>query len=363
MAAKIKYLFLQNSNLKQPIEFNKLGIIIRKISIEEVNSIIINFKPFFSNRIQKHYNAFVVAMTSDKDSEEGFNAWMENKEALRKNLKIYGMREECEKANKEFTLKAFRKFLSSMLIAEINTETISKHFGSYDYNILVRRLFLFSLYINEQVDVDKNLDQIVINKIEDIQNASFENNGVYRLFSLYKEPQNYGNNIDLIKLKNISNFMNSEDTIFNYDFMNTIQSLMLRRTWQNEIVEIVSIIEKLLLNKEESTKNILQESFALKAGVLCYGLFNLDQKKYKKLLKTLYQVRSDIVHGSSEKFISEQDKYNNILELDYFSTTDKSKFSQEAVILASTELCLNKIVKRILNQYIDNTQFCKFLKG
>ena len=115
---------------------------------------------------------------------------------------------------------------------------------------------------------------------------------------------------------------------------------------------------KLLISKQ----NNKQESFILKVGTLIYKDVEWENEKLSKILKALYEFRSMLVHGKEDEIYQNKSNYADIFENNKLKNINK-KIEIRYEILLTVSSFLEEITKLVLNKYLDNVDFCEFLKS
>lgn len=169
-------------------------------------------------------------------------------------------------------------------------------------------------------------------------------------------------------LMSIGKFIN---TISNEDVFKFIEIMELffsnSRLAQNNILNDILIIESLLINRESDS---ISKEFILKTGIVYK--YSKDSKKKRNysnkdlrvILKYLYEMRSIIIHGNTEKIF---DNYNKLTmknnSLNYPKIGKVSKMQKKIIILKFTEELSYEFVKMVFLYWINNTNKIDFIRN
>lgn len=340
-------LFLINAKLKSEIELKSFGIKIRNINEVEVEYIKKKIKKLYcSQKLKNLYEKYIEAKeinSTSKDIEE-------LKEANRTLTNIFDLEEDERRAfyyldnnDGNVDLSKLRE-LKKCVIAEVDEEKFKKCFGDLEQKTVILKILLFANYL----------------KIDDYKNTK-----VY--YSILKEFKDYehvldndydDNNIEITYLDKIATALNSKDINFNISFFFIIENLIFNNmSLESKIINLVSVIEKLLIKKGENK----QQSFVLKVGILIKDNMPWSNKKISDVLKTIYEIRSLIVHGEEDKIYEQKGRVKEIFKEDNLdSLEDKVGVRNEIFLIVASYLEI--ITRMIINRYIDDTEFCEYIR-
>lgn len=340
-------LYLVNTKVKYDIIFEKIGIKLRNINQDEIKYIKYRIERLYCSKSQKNLlERYRKVEIIDKN-----NADIETlKEAIDIYKKINELDNEkksaifyLDKVNGIIDKRSIKNILKNCLIIEVDRKRFEKCFGNLNPEYVVFRMIMFANYLTGECEMKKFYYTKLknFNKYEDVINNSF-----------------YNEKINVNNLKRLSGLLNKRDINFNTNFIYIIENFLLNNmSLENKIVNMVSIIEKLLIKKYENK----QESFILKVGILLNGCFGWNNEKISKILKTIYELRSLIVHGEEDKIYENKDKYADIFDYEKLKKIeDKISIRNNIFILIAN--CLELITKLVINKYLDNIEFCEYLK-
>lgn len=330
----------------EEINLKKLGIKFRNINNEEIKYIMEKIKDIYcSKEIIDLFNKYQKIKNIDNNEKnidkikEAVDTYKEIQELdYKKRNAFFYLEENKGKIN----IENVEANLKNCIIVELDESLYKECFGIWDIKSVISRIINFSNYLgnefkpmNFQMTEIKNFDNYeqIINNIE--------------------------NTFDSKTLKKITQLLNSKDINFNANFVFMIENFLIEGiSYENKIINMISIIEKLLINKQ----NNKQENFILKVGVLIYKDVEWDNDKISKVLKAIYEFRSMLVHGKEDEIYENKTKYADVFEDNKLkSITEKIELRYE--ILSTISDCLEKITKLVLNEYFDNVDFCDFLKS
>ncbi len=136
--------------------------------------------------------------------------------------------------------------------------------------------------------------------------------------------------------------LNTKNIYYSLHLISIIDSFFNESSVENEIINKVSLIERLLVKENGNMEN----QFVLKVGIILKKGAYKNVSDIDKVLKTIYSVRSYLVHGNEEKLYERlkeigdtfgkhnltQDKYTNKLEVLITLETFSDLFLKEIVI-------------------------------
>ena len=340
-------LFLINSKLKSEIELKSFGIKIRNINKDEFEYIKDKIELLYcSQKLKKLYEKYIEV----KEINNTSNDIEELKEANRTLTSIFDLEEDelrvfyyLEKNNGNVDLSKLRE-LKQCIVAEVDEEKFKKCFGNLEKKTVILKILLFANYL----------------KVDDYKNTK-----VY--YSIFKEFKDYEhildndyncNNIDITYLNKIAVALNNKDINFNISFFFIIENLIFNNmSLESKIINLISVIEKLLIKKGENK----QQSFVLKVGILIKDYMPWTNQKISDVLKTIYEIRSLIVHGEEEKIYEQKGRVKKIFKEDNLDKLkDKVGVRNEIFLIIASYLEI--ITRMIINRYIDDTEFCEYIR-
>lgn len=350
------YFKLSDSKLDS-ICLKKLGITIRKVSLEEVNNISNNIFSIFDTDINKAIKLgkkFLISKNFDFTLEKDINEFNEFNKLLEK-YKEQGKNAVLGLINLKsqtlFTKKNVEKSLKQLYTLDVDETKFTKY-----YNIsYIKQIFLLIIDFTRFLNCND-----LVSKIELNYNSLFEFNRInLENFSEFQSgiiTDKFVINYDYNQLLKLFSLLNNKNINFIISFLTSISFLNnIGGTTENNILNKVSLIERLIV--KENSENI-QEQFVLKVGTICFN-GPINNECLADMLKSIYDIRSIIVHGNENKFFDKIDAYAK-----KFAVTDlsKSKYENRQIILNSVEIFLDAILKYFLNKYINNNLFCEFIK-
>lgn len=342
-----KVLFLMNAKLESEIELKSFGIKIRNINKEEFEYIEGKIKLLYCSKdLKELYKKYIEGKKINNTSKD----IDELKEVNRTLTSIFDLEEDERRAfyylennSGNVDLSRLRE-LKKCVIAEVDEEKFKKCFGNLEKKIVILKILLFANYL----------------KVDDYKNTK-----VY--YSILKEFKDYehvldndynDNNIDITYLDKIAVALNNKDINFNISFFFIIENLIFNNTsLESKIVNLVSVIEKLLIKKGENK----QQSFVLKVGILIKKNMPWSNKKISDVLKTIYETRSLIVHGEEDKIYEQKGRFKEIFKEDDLDILE-DKVGLRNEIFSIVTSYLEIITRMVINRYIDDTEFCEYIR-
>ncbi len=354
-----KLYFYSDEELKNPIIINKLGITFRKIKDIEVNILVDYFKNEIINiEFMKLINYYI---NNIENNSIDFKDEKKNREFTNFNKKLKAMPKEQydsyfyllkEKIDgKNFSKRNIKSNILKFHIVEVQEDKFCKMYPLNYVEYFLARLakltsFLNSneLFVNQKDKFSFFLaeEEINIKNIE-ITSKFFLNKGFIK------------NDISFAYLSKLVFLLNKKDIYFNFHILSIIDALYDQSSIENEIINKVGLIERLIIKENED----IEKAFVLKAGILCKkGKFGFEE--LPKMLKSIYDVRSYLVHGNDKLLFEKLD----VIGKQFGVTNLKSdKFNNKIEVLASVKVFLDLFLKDILILYITDNDFCEYLKN
>lgn len=344
------------------IEFEKLGITIRKMKKEEQNNIIFKYKK-------------IIISDADKELAKKFDDIRKNKSKYEQDeiIKTYRRMVNLEETNKnsydviwsiifggvydaykKLSLGYINKVINNFYIIEINQNEFNKHFDENYIYTLFPKIINFSNYVSTGTGKYEKFDGIIFDFEKMINKKEECNLIVFGNLLNECEKENKINESVLLKLQNM---INLKDINFGFGFMMIIDTIFKEEGLiENQIINKVSFLERLLLTKD----NAKQEMFILKVGILCNGLFDISNKRLSKQLKEIYNIRSLLVHGNELKIVDNIDLYKELFSHEI--RKGKNKYQTRINILIAINCILDFYFIRVLNKYLENPHLCEYIK-
>ena len=275
-----------NADLKEEIVFKKIGLKIRNINNEEIKCIKKKIEKLYCSKeqldlLKRFQKARSVNKkeTNTKVIQEAIDTYEEVIEKLddeRRDALFY-----LEKNAGKFDRSIVRNNLKKCVVVEIDYDKYNKCFELLDVKYVILRIINFANYLGNVSEVN-NFKMIPLEIFDDYK--TIINNQTY-------------NSFDHLTLKRIASLLNQKNINFNANFIFMIESFLINNiSYENKIINMVSLIEKLLLKKEDDK----QYCFKLKVGILISREVEWDYDKLSQILKTIYEIRSLLVHGEED---------------------------------------------------------------
>ena len=355
----MQQIYFRLSDLKiDSILLKKIGITIRKISDSEIDIITNNiFTNVFNNdvnnliKIGKKYlvnKNFDFEKERDRQEFKKFNNKLDSYTEKEKKA-IFGLINL--KSGTIFTPKKLKNILKKFYTLDVDEQKFIKH---YDLSNL-KQILLLILDFTRFLSSDELISDIKLNysKLFEFENINLVN------FQEYVDcliTNKYVINYDYEKFILLINLLNSKDIHFVMSFLTSVSFLNNSNAIvENDILNKVSLIERLIV-KENSER--INEQFVLKVGTICFD-GPINSKYLSGMLKSLYEIRSIIVHGNDKMFFEKIDFYAKKFAVTELSA---SKYENKKEVLTAVRTFLDIILKYFLNKYISNNSFCEYIK-
>lgn len=355
----MKYYFSCTECLQENIEFDKVGIKFRNITNEEKNELMNFFfndvlnrtkiakMRYFNNIIRN--NNYDFNIRKDREKFKKYTKWFD---ALSKNEQdLFLMLSSIDENSKSYSKSVINKKISKLKVIEIDKNKFCKFFPeSYAYYFLTR-LTQFTVFLESEEMFAKNIiDNKYMIRSSDIiiENPIVIINFFFRGF--------YELNLNFNFLSKIAELLNSKSQYYCFHFVSIIDALFENQSIENEIINKVSLIERLIVHEGEN----IEKQFILKVGTIIKVGKYKNIKEPEKILKSIYKVRSYLVHGNEKKLF---EQLKEIGETVGTTELNKNKFENKQEVLVNIKLFLDIFLKEILVSYISNNEFCEFLKN
>lgn len=273
--------------------------------------------------------------------------------------------------------KDIDKFLSHILILEVDSKILGKYIDCQDFRIFVHQFIDFHYVFDTTINNKKRTNDISIpyqmkKSYKEKNNPEFKDLSteiiIKYFFDFYNENSYgcfYANKSFEHYLLRISKFINGISSEELFKFIEIMEIFFSNaRLSQNNILNDTLIIESLLVKKES---NNIEKEFVLKTGII-YKDSKL--KKYYSnedlsvLLHYLYDMRSSIIHGSMEKIFDCYNKFSQkIKSIPCSKFENVSKMQKKILILKFTERMSYDFVKLVLIYWISNNDKISFLRN
>ena len=356
----MKLYFNSDYKLENNIEIKKLGVIFRPITQEEAlelfyffrnniaNASMIENVNFYMKRVKT--KKFDFTKEEDRICFEKYNAWLDNlPDDLRECYWHFVLKSPHKN---DFSRNKILNRLLKLNVVDIDEKVFIKIYPLDYSGYFMSRLTSFSYFMNSKelfVDSDKKPNILISNDDLALDRPNI-------IANLFLKDSYYKIDVDYNFLEKIAYLMNKKEIYFCFHLVSIIDALYDNVSIENNIINKVSVIERLIINGNEG----IEKQFILKSGIILKtGKFK-NIKDIEKQLKTIYNVRSYLVHGN-EKLLFEQLKEIG----DIFGVNDlsKDKYNNKKEVLISLEIFLSLFLKDILSVYITNTDFCEYLKN
>lgn len=368
-----KYVFYSTTLIKESINFKKLGIVIRNINPEEKKLLVKNYREiiFSEEDLDTVEKAFKyldsptklnVKETKKDENEDKFLDFLKFSEQKRDIAIVF-----YKNAGKEYkisNLSELEKKISKLKIIEINHDVFCNLFNKERGYKIVNNLIVFPFYLNnlnlELENIKYKLDyepQKLENKIYDFDEIKVIKEGELAINSMFFDSFNLSSKFRYNDLVAFANFLNSNDSDFNFKFMLMIDKINQESIFhENKIISLISVIESLLISKSSNKS----KDFTLKVGTILKLRTSTDNHIIKKQLDLIYQTRNSIVHGTEEQIESAIEKYKNVFG--NIIEKGKSKFETRNNILIVVRVYIELYICVILQYYLENPELINYQK-
>ena len=343
-----KFLCLVNSKIDQEIEFKKIGFKFRNINDEEIEIIKLKIESIYCSDFQRNlYFDYL------KAKQVGSNE--KNVDIIKEAINTYKKIDELDNEQKfvfyflvtnngKIEINEIIQRLKKCIVVEVDESNYKGCFDRLDEKFVIFRLFNFSNYLGEKY----SLMNFFITEFDS-----------FNEYDHIVNNHSYGE-VDSIVLNKIAKMLRVKNNInFEVNYVLMIESLLTNEiSFENKIVNMISIIEKILI-KEKDDK---QESFKYKIAILIGNDAYFENTNLLIVLKTIYEYRSLLVHGEFDKIYEKKNIYAQVFNNEELITI-QNKIELRYKI--SSMICgfLEHITREILNKQIDNLEFCEYLKA
>lgn len=343
----MKFLLLINSSKIKNVSLEKVGMSFRQISSDEYDQII-NFLNYLvtDDMVEKAlsfggkdvtdiYLSYQFALTFTKPkitfAQEQF-------------LKLIIKSGSKQKAIDEFI------DLKNAVVCETN-DIFCKYFQNYDAIQLINSIIGFIQFITNKTQ-DKTREN-VCSSLDDFLKGGMDYSFLFYTNGLYW--------IDCEMFNNFIDVLNSYNAEFQFYFLNNLLNLFNNNDGLNitkMILDDISTIELLLLNDKEDKK----ANFVLKCGILCRDTFSDETNESLKMrLEGLYEIRSHLVHGSTQLLSKLESKYGPYLDLTKIEK-EKTLRGRQNNLLISATVYLDLYLNKLFNKFITDNELFRFIK-
>lgn len=290
------------------INFSQIGIKIRRLDDNEQNEIVerynflYNQKNYF-NKVTKNLDYKYISTLMTK-SELDFSDKLI--EAMVYEWKVDGV--------KPVFHKEISTIFNHLMVIEIEDEKLKKYIEPVNFNDFVKQLIKFSFVFD-----DENISLEAYERSSMIYRrtkwSETDEIIIRHLYNNFKTPGGkvfYASKKFDLFCKIMSNFLNklsdhkkANERIFRFIEILEMYTYRLAKP-QNLLINDVLTMESLVIKEDSST---IAKDFVLKAALLLKSTdlkYNLEECIY--ILDYLYSVRSDIVHGNTEKLLTDYAK-------------------------------------------------------
>jgi len=255
----MKSLFYSNIDFPQTLEIKKIGITLRRLNLEEEETIAnLVLNAFASINENDEYNEYIKYKNGEiNDIKKEYNVLkkVDQMDDFRKSILFW--KHAREKKDFHTDEENIKKTLLKVVLVEADEENLRKYFGDDYEAFIISKLLNFSNYLNlENADFDyKTTPMIRFNDFVKKEEHPY-------FLTLFDEVNSLYSNYSYEKLSRIVNFLNKHDSEFNFNFISIIDTLLVENNLpENKLLNMVSVLERILINKEDPKS----KSFVLKS--------------------------------------------------------------------------------------------------
>ena len=341
----MRYTYIKGQ-LEKNIEIKNLGIKIGKLNKNNVKNLVDEFS-YLKSQEQK-INGLLhtyCSLSEMKDVyDDRFIEWMSQVMLVLVNSK-----------GKLNLNKDIEKLIDQLLVIEID-ETLSNHYSDKELMTFVFKIIGLSKIINDDVtydrlSLDKSNNLRLKPEMAAICNMLDSKQSIYNMDAdVTSAIIELGKFIDKLSKDEIERFIEIVDLLY-----------MDHKSFQNTIINNVLSIESLLIS---DTTNI-EKNFILKCGIILKEEnVEYNNMELSEIIRFVYNVRSDIVHGNTPKINGDYDRLKSKVErveklIDKSTITLKNK-KEEPYAIAS--IYSNLILFNIIKYWIKNKEKLDYIK-
>ncbi|NLC48723.1 MAG: hypothetical protein GX758_05140 [Tenericutes bacterium] len=351
----MKSLFYSDVNFPQTLEIKKIGITLRRLNPEEEETILkLVLDAFASINENNEYNEYIKHKNGEiNDIEQEYNILkqVDRMDDFRKSILFWKYAREEKFYLDEDNIK---KALLKIVLVEVDSEKIRKYFGDDYEAFIISKLLNFSNYLNlENADFEYKTMPI-------IRFSDFVKKEEHPYFlTLFDDVNSLYNDYNYEKLSRTVNFLNKHDSEFNFNFISIIDTLLVESNLpENELLNMVSVLERILINKDDPKS----KSFVLKSVLLCDGrLVGKNKNKIIDQLKAIYEIRSAVIHGNEKILNSKIKHYETVFDQELEFKSD-SRYLARRMFFVVINLFVQGYLVEIMNKYLDDPELIEKIK-
>ena len=351
-----------DSILEKDINIRQIGLSIKKLSTIEKKKIIEEYENIYSKRkiihqINKLRNAGFIKYKKLREEYE------DNGELFNSILDIY----KYENIYPVFH-RNIDYLVNHVYKVSINDKQLSKFIEIEDYRVFISQ-FISTCDSNKLQKNNKSVPNIPFELRRNIKkhsNIAYDELLIKYIFNCL----NYESYHIFYVKNNLSKYLNlmldffnkiPEDQVFRYIEVLELYFLQSRLS-ENNIINNVLIMESLLI-KDESTN--IEKNLILKTPLIIRKM----NKKYSLnetagILKFIYRIRSDIVHGNSEKTISDFNTLKQtVTNLEYPTIKSASKMRKKKIIVKFASQLSDEIINMVIKSWFLYPDVLFFIKN
>ena len=339
-------------------EFPQIGIKIRNLTDDEKKKIGNRYKEIYNNRIKFHsmLRLFEIDRALFRKLEFVFR-YEELNELFIREFRLY--------KKKPIFHVNISNLLEKIMVIEVQENKIEKYIESEEIEMFIKRFLKLAHIYDKKDDVEdlsynnrshfgrcnlSPIDEIIIKHLyNDFSNTShYVIKGANCLFEY------------CITMKCFFENLNSTDV---FRFVEILEMYNLKYDYrQNLVVNNVLVMESLVIKEDSQT---IARDFTLKLSLLISeSSHEYELEDYAFIFDYLYSVRSDIVHGNTEKLLNDYSKLKSKLPgLDYPSIGNVSKMKRKRMIIAFSYIISKEILDTILKVWFSNPSKLNFIKN
>ncbi len=352
------YIFLKKQ-LKNPVKLQKMGILIRPLTLEEKNKLNAKYETAFFSKDAK--NIFKEYEKSKKQKSLILNLTDEQL----KNCYIY---EHLKLDQIPFNKSVLNRQLSKIAILEFNEE-INNYIENGMESFLIANIIKSLLLKDKKENLNSLKGYVICSEKFDIFSDEMIEAVDSVLNYINKNCPEILKMVDLTEkdFLTFNNFLNSLNADRIRDFILVIENIFIKETSQSsELLNYISSIERMFVKYDKNNNYDIGKQIGLKFG-LCISdnLAKSDDIQEKiKNIKYCYEIRSCIIHGNEDELLKAPHKILKITKEEIINImggdrTYKTRFLN--IWLAHRFLENN--IGIAIKEWIDNPKRIEFLKN